>query len=157
MRKYISVGVKEIREELISPIKNSYYGHKPNGGLWASPYWANKTLCCPWLQFLSKCPDKKFVEKKLSLDAIVFNLKKNVKILEIVEIKDIYYLLGKYFKEKGIDYEKLFIEYDCIFITEEVVEKAKKFNDKWINSFGEEWMLETLLVGNIECIEGSGT
>lgn len=38
MRKYISVGVKEIREELISPIKNSYYGHKPNGGLWASPY-----------------------------------------------------------------------------------------------------------------------
>ena len=40
------------------------------------------------------------------------------------------------------------------FTTEEVVEKAKKFNDKWINSFGEEWMLETLLVGNIECIEG---
>ena len=159
-KKFLTVGINNIKQQLFEPIKNTEYSNKPSGGLWSSPYNEDGEYKSDWLRF---CIESDFNTHKIN-HGVLFTLHKDSRICIINSMEDlekIYELYkgngieGYSFYQKTLDFEKLASDYDAIYLTDEGQWKTRFPRDsmlgKSINLYG--WDVETLLVLNFYCIK----
>lgn len=159
-KKFLTVGINDIKEQLFQPIKNIEYSNKPSGGLWSSPYNEDSEYKSDWLRF---CIQEDFSTDKIN-HGVLFTLKKDSRICVINSMEDLEKIYQLYkgngieeslFLQKTLNFEKLASDYDAIYLTDEGQWETRFPRDgmlgKGINLYG--WDVETLLVLNFYCIK----
>lgn len=147
--KLIHYGTSYINLSLILPIKNKLFSNKPEGGLWCSPLESEDG----WKEFL--------ISNDWNIDTlekpVIFELKPDSKILKIDSYEDLkncvsifekkFYPEHSYLKD-FLDYEKLALEYDVIWLTANGQYDTRMAFDT--NLYG--WDCECLLILNQNCL-----
>ena len=174
MKKYITIGTKNISKEVFRKIlrpeyyfikcpDDNYIEHinvyKPNGGLWSSEFVSRIYCISQWHDYLLY-EDPETAKYKNIEEAALFTLKEDAKILTIDSTQKIIDTATKYpsyhymlahddIKNKLniIDYEALSKDYDGVYVSVNQLgfnEIANTFNS---------WSVDTLLLFNLECIK----
>lgn len=142
LKKYISIGKKDLKEELFEEVRRNHILScpKPVGGLWASVYEEVNPYASAWGEFVYG--KKRF---KMPVKGVVFNLKEKAHILTINNLKDIEELKKLYPSFNGfIDFEALSLLYDGMFIN---------YNNMSRNFLSRYCVANTLQLFNLSCIE----
>lgn len=123
---------------------------KPNGGLWASPYKPNGNYVSDWHSFMMTCLSREIFEDKINGISTIFKLSQDAKILYIRDTEDIKLVFpdGQQEEEGNlpvkqipigkdilpelrgrlyIDFEKLKLTYDAIYVSKDVIGRLQKF------------------------------
>jgi hypothetical protein len=147
--KLVHYGTSYIDLSLIEEIKNKLFSNKPEGGLWCSPIESKNE----WKDFLIGEDWRTETLEK----SVIFELKPNSKILKIDSYKDLKKQVSIFEKKiypehsylRGfLDYEKLTLEYDAIFLTANGQYDTRMAFDT--NLYG--WDCECLLILNKDCL-----
>lgn len=144
--KYIHYGTAEFLKEVFEPIKNRPSFCKPTGGLWASPIDSEYG----WRDW---CKDEQYMDCD-DLNSFTFELQDNAKVYVIDSLKDLLLVPHKVNDDSAfgsvqvIDFEKMAMEYDAIFLTCNGQWKTRysKFEGYIMDLYG--WDCESILVMN---------
>lgn len=163
--KLITTGITEIREELFHRVLNDTKDNrnKPFGGLWASTYFQDEenNHYSSWINwcrnnYLEDADDE--LLQKYS-NGIVFELKPETKIYQIDSMDEYLKCLEKYsiilkmFRlKKGIDFEKLSLDYDAIHLTENAIWQMRFILDRSDIMDFYSWDAESFILFNLDCI-----
>lgn len=121
--QWLHMGTKELTRDLFGEIKNARLRNKPRGGLWASPYEKEGEYLSDWhkASVAMRFPTPPF--------AVRFSLKEEARVcvidhqLHLMEITRHYPAHNPYeedmffFEPKYINYERLFQDFDVIYLT----------------------------------------
>ena len=157
---YIILGKKELNKEKFKSVKNRIGLNKPEGGLWASPYYPNNEYISGWHEW---CTSE--MENWLSNDSVILELKDDARIYIINSQEDLINLMcivgvakDELTLNLGLkrfaspDFEKASQVFDAILITEEGQWKTRFSDDKCdYNLYG--WDCESILILNYDCVE----
>lgn len=165
-RNWLSINKVDIMPEcFLKPNnRNVDLSNKPYNGLWASTYLVDGDVKSDWHRFLLDN-----MRENIQTDAIIFKLKENVNICIINSYDTLAkvtekYKLNKedneelnvlmksefYINKSFIDYEKLSEDYDGLYVSKQaIIETKHPFAKYSLNT----WDVETLLLGNLECID----
>jgi len=135
--KYIHIGTDNLSNDLFQDIKNNNL--KPYGGLWASLEY--NTNYNAWAEYLTT--HKVFFKTRYNKNEIplsLITLKPNIRLYVIDSKKSLDYLKEKYPFNDFIDYKKLALDYDAIFID-------------MTNINLREFSITTLLILNLDIID----
>lgn len=112
--KLLTFGIDHIDNDLFKPISNPIefdLRNKPMGGLWGSPYKPNEKYPSDWVNFI----DGNLSEEFKKFVGITYNLKSDLKILEIDTLNDYLEVLNNYgyvpFKKLS---KKLMLNFEAI-------------------------------------------
>lgn len=157
--QHIILGKKELIREKFNPIKNKIGFNKPEGGIWASPYYPDKEYISGWHEWCSS-----EMEDWLSNDSVILELKDSARIFIIDSQNDLIKLINlvgtaedeftKSVKSKLFscpDFEKASLIFDTILMTEEGQWQTRFSDDNCdYNLYG--WDCESLIILNYDCI-----
>lgn len=145
---FIHYGADAFDSDKFYPIKNSWV--KPSGGLWASP----KTSDRGWEYF---CRIEDYKPESLN-KSFEFKIKKNSRVCVIDSLFDLHrlpsYDTEGLYPRKYLDFEKLEIDYDAIWLTwngQCETRMPPEILGCQFDLYG--WDVETLLVMNKDIIE----
>ena len=158
--KFLTTGRNSLREDMFNKVKNKEYINKPEGGIWSSPYTENEEYKSDWLRF---CIEEDFNTGNIEI-GVLFNIKEDSRVFVIDSMDDLKELYKKYKRnertgsilcEYYLDFEKLALDYDAIYLTSEGEWKTRfpeRINSgEAISLYG--WDVETLLILNFYCID----
>jgi len=156
---YIILGKKELTREKFSPVKSRVGLNKPEGGLWASPYYPDKEYISSWHEW---CAIE--MDNWLSNDSVILTVKDNARIFTIDSQED----LLKFINIVGVAEDEIMSKISYRFASPNF-EKAKELfdviylseNGQWktrfsckecqYNLYG--WDCESVLILNFDCID----
>lgn len=157
--RFIHMGSK-INLDKMMPIKNIRLFPKPEGGIWTAPYKKDEKGLSDWHRW---CINEDFIDYT-GKDCSIITLKKNSKIAVINSQQDAIKLYRTYRQDRDenlqklglsanfIDFEKLALDYDAIYLTEAgEADTRYRFEVDEIRLFG--WDVETLLILRADCID----
>lgn len=149
MHKFLTIGIENIdKNKFVAPKNRDFI--KPAGGLWASPYTPDEEYSSVWHEWCDFNMPGWIKEY-----GVVFELKSDTKILVIDSLEDLKNCCTKYGINtslgKVLDFEKIAINYDCIFLTTNG-EISTRYEHEY-SLYG--WDVESLLVLNIDCVFNS--
>ena len=120
--KYLTVGTKEIREDLFKKISDTNLNKsmKPQGGLWFTEYDENIGNYNSWIDFMMYRPHILFYKNRSDNPFIqpcsVVSLKKDAKLYALHNDQTLDYLMKCFPRDSKFSYEKLSNYYDGIYV-----------------------------------------
>lgn len=159
-KNHIILGKKELNKEVFKPVSNRTCSNKPEGGLWASPYYPNKEYISGWHEWCSS-----EMEDWLSNDSVILKLKEDAKVFTIDNQKDLIKFINivgivedEFTLRMGLkmfaypNFEKASQIFDAIHLTEEGQWRTRFSDNKCdYNLYG--WDCESVLILNFNCIK----
>lgn len=149
---YLSVGSGFISSDLFLEIKNTT-GIKPTGGIWATDYDLFYQNYNEWVDYLCAHPYILYYqnfENSHNLTAAHIILKENANIFILDSLEKLTFLKEKYPYNGWIDYEKMVLHYDGIYVN---INKITNSNDKLSHMIASVFSVNTLLLFNPYCIK----
>jgi hypothetical protein len=159
-KNYVILGKKELNKELFNPVKNITCSVKPQGGLWACPYYPNHKYISGWHKWCSSEMDN-----WLSNDSIILELKDDARIFTIDKEKDLIDFINivgiaedEFTLRMGLkmlaypNFKKASQLFDVIYLTKKGQWKTRfTSNECDYNLYG--WDCESILILNFNCID----
>jgi len=143
-------GAIEYIPSKVGRVKNSDYKNKPaKGGIWTSPIDSNYG----WKEWTTQEEYGSGVREDLSF---IVRLNMDAKVMRIDSLKDLEIAIRDYENydkitkhEKTLDYERIALYYDAIWLTEKGQEETRLTHP--FDLYG--WDCESVLIFNPNCIE----
>lgn len=154
--KYLTVGTKEIREDLFKKISDTNLNKsmKPQGGLWFTEYDENIGNYNSWIDFMMYRPHILFYKNHSDNPFIqpcsVVNLKKDTKLYALHNDQTLDYLMKCFPRDSKFSYEELSNYYDGIYVNLNSLFLGK-YDKNVLNKFSS-FDVSSLILFNLDCI-----
>jgi len=166
--KYITINKTSLDKSKFNIISNKTYysdgsggiNEKPQGGLWASPYYPKRKYKSDWIRWCSiEMPDW------ISKDTVILELKETAKIYKINSLLDTINLGERVGYNECLNYNntqvmQLYINwenvskiYDAVLLTENGLNEMKRAFYDNCKLYFYSWDCESILIMNYDCIK----
>lgn len=160
MKKFLTVGTDEIREDLFVSVMDSYKGNdiKPKGGLWLTEFETNFSNYNVWLDFILRNKRNMYIffykrngNNPFVKPCSVITLKEDANIF-IIDSKEKYdFLVSSFPDDRGqLSFEKMSNLYDGVFVN---VSKLRYKMDYCDFEKFDKFDVDSLCLFNLNCID----